>query len=266
MSFITISGNIAVGKTSLVRKLVNFLNSMKDDNTIKDKKINDKNEYENDNIVTSHIDKYKDYKVVIVENEKENNKTVSVIASVTIAEEFSEPVYSNPYLEKFYLDKKRWSFHMEVFLLNVRYRQHLQILKIINNIQNNCCQEYYAIQDRSVYEDTVFVKALYELEEIDETDYTTYMDLFQNMVQSINYPDIIVYLRASPETCLKRIKQRGRNCEQNIDLKYLSIIHKYYDELMTKILPNYVKVLIIDWEEFKSEHFIWDKIISFMNK
>ncbi len=135
-------------------------------------------------------------------------------------EPFYEAVDDNPYLADFYRDMRAWSFHSQIFFLARRLRHHYQLLDHPGPV----------VQDRSVYEDAeVFARNLYQQGSIDERDYRTYRDLYESMLQFLPPPDVVVYLHASVETLLKRIRMRGRDFEQDIDPAYLEQLNVLYD-------------------------------------
>jgi len=134
---------------------------------------------------------------------------------------FYEAVDDNPYLPDFYRDMRAWSFHSQVFFLARRLQHHRQIV--------DCPQS--AIQDRSVYEDAeIFARNLYEQGLMSPRDYQTYRELYEAMTLFLPPPDLIVYLRASVPTLMKRIRSRGRSYEQAIDREYLEQLNALYEE------------------------------------
>ena len=151
---------------------------------------------------------------------------------------FFEPVDKNEYLPLFYGNKNKYSFQMQIYLLNYRFRQHQLILS-----------HKYTIQDRCIYEDTIFAKMLSESGYMEKLDYETYKNLLLNMSKFLNSPDLIVYLDITPEIALERIKKRNRECEKNITLEYLTSLHKGYDEWIT-VIEDTIPVLRIPWEHF----------------
>ncbi len=156
-----------------------------------------------------------------------------------------EPVKENPYLEKFYRDKKRYGFNMQIFLLNKRFRQHQHII----------WRDESSVQDRTIYEDCIFAKMLYESGDIDPLDYQTYRELFQNMTNFLHNIDIIIYLDVEPEIAFERIKMRGRECEKDLPLEYLKALRTGYEEWLKEISQR-MKVIRIDWNEFKDIDYI----------
>ncbi len=135
-------------------------------------------------------------------------------------EPFLEGVADNPYLADFYADMRRWSFHSQIFFLAQRLRHHRQLLDRPNSV----------IQDRTVYEDAeIFARNLYLSRQMSERDYLTYRDLYQAVAAILPPPDLVIYLRASVETLLHRIRQRGRPYEQQIDPAYVQRLNDLYE-------------------------------------
>jgi deoxyadenosine/deoxycytidine kinase len=133
---------------------------------------------------------------------------------------FYEPVAENPYLVDFYRDMRAWAFHSQIFFLTHRLRTHRQLIDHPTS----------AIQDRSVYEDAeVFAHNLYRQGLISERDYAAYRELYQVLCEFLPPPDLVVYLRASVPTLLKRITQRGRDYERQITAVYLGQLNELYE-------------------------------------
>ena len=136
-------------------------------------------------------------------------------------EPFFEAVDENPYLADFYADMRTWSFHSQIFFLSRRLRHHRQLLDRPNSV----------VQDRSVYEDAeIFARNLYLQGDMDERDYRSYRELYEVLTSFLPPPDLVVYLRASVPTLLKRIARRGREYERNISADYLSRLNALYEE------------------------------------
>jgi deoxyadenosine/deoxycytidine kinase len=136
-------------------------------------------------------------------------------------EPFLEAVDDNPYLADFYGDMRRWSFHSQIYFLSRRLRHHWQLLQRANSV----------IQDRTVYEDAeIFARNLHRQGMMDERDYRSYWELYQVVTTVLPPPDLIVYLRASVDTCQERIRLRGRSYEQDIESAYLAQLNKLYEE------------------------------------
>jgi hypothetical protein len=129
----------------------------------------------------------------------------------------------------------RWSFPLQIFFLNNRFRAHQ---KISLGTQS-------AIQDRSIYEDAnIFARNLYETGYMEERDYRNYLELYGSMCQFLNPPDLVIYLRKSLPRLKEQIARRARDYEKNIPDEYLVNLSRYYDEWMAQY--DLGKKLIID--------------------
>lgn len=134
---------------------------------------------------------------------------------------FFEPEGENPYLADFYKDMQTWAFHSQIFFLTRRLRAHRNLFHHPTSV----------IQDRSVYEDAeVFAKNLFVQGNMGERDYQSYRELYQVLTEFLPPPDLVVYLRASTNTLLNRIVQRGRTYELDIPSDYLDQLNGLYEE------------------------------------
>lgn len=134
---------------------------------------------------------------------------------------FYESVDNNPYLSDFYGDMKRWSFHLQVYFLSNRFKNHKQIVEMPESV----------VQDRSIYEDVeIFARNLHEMGNMDVRDYENYRELFGIMIGYLKPPDLLIYLRANIETLLKQIRLRGRSYEQSISKEYLNLLNSSYED------------------------------------
>ncbi|RYG72728.1 deoxynucleoside kinase [Lentibacillus lipolyticus] len=134
-----------------------------------------------------------------------------------------EKVETNPYLEKFYNDFERWSFHLQIYFLAERFKEQKRIFEYGGGF----------VQDRSIYEDTgIFAKMHYENGTMPETDYETYKNLFDAMVMTpyFPHPDLLIYLEGSFDEVLERIQSRGRTMEQNTPISYWEEMYNRYEE------------------------------------
>ncbi|MGD6819142.1 deoxynucleoside kinase [Metabacillus sp. 84] len=133
-----------------------------------------------------------------------------------------EKVETNPYLDKFYADFERWSFHLQIYFLAERFKEQKRIFEYGGGF----------IQDRSIYEDTgIFAKMHYEKGTMTEVDYETYTNLFDAMVMTpyFPHPDLLIYLEGSLEDILSRIERRGRPMEQQTPVSYWEEMHERYE-------------------------------------
>lgn len=157
---------------------------------------------------------------------------------------YYEPVLDNPYLEPFYGDMTRWSFHLQVFFLSRRFALQRQLLE----------RGRSAVQDRSMYEDSeIFARILYRRGHMEERDYHAYRDLFAEMAGYLRAPDLIVYMKASPATTMERIARRGRGMESGIDPDYITELHNAYENWAAHI-HRIAPVLVVDTERLDLKH------------
>ncbi len=131
-----------------------------------------------------------------------------------------EDVDHNPYLHSFYEDMQRWSFNLQVYFLNSRFRQVVEIRQSGKNI----------IQDRTIYEDAyIFAPNLHEMNLMSTRDFENYRSLFELMNTFIQPPDLLIYLKASVSTLVEQIQKRGRDYEESIRLDYLKLLNNRYE-------------------------------------
>ena len=146
-----------------------------------------------------------------------------------------EDVENNPYLNDFYKDMQRWSFNLQVYFLNSRFRQ-------IINIRDSG-KKY--IQDRTIYEDAfIFAPNLHAMGLMSTRDFENYKEIFNLMDSFIKSPDLLIYLRASVPTLVEQIQKRGRDYENSIRIDYLTRLNERYEAWIGKY--NKGKTLIID--------------------
>lgn len=132
-----------------------------------------------------------------------------------------ESVADNPYLAEFYADMRQWSFHLQVFFLGHRAKQHLALAHSPES----------TIADRSIYEDAfIFARALHHLGNLNERDYQSYRTVFDLVMAGLPHPDLLLYLRAPVSVLLERIRKRGRGMESGISADYLSLLDTFYEE------------------------------------
>lgn len=154
-----------------------------------------------------------------------------------------ETVVNNPYIEDYYRNIPRWSFAMEVFYLKERFRDMLEIAKAKNTI----------IQDRSIFEGVyVFAANNHNMGYLDDRDFSTYMELFESMMMRVNYPRLLIYLRASLQHLVANIENRGRSFEQGMPIDYLENLNKLYDDFVLNKYP--APKLVIDVDNLDFQH------------
>ena len=149
-----------------------------------------------------------------------------------------ESVDKNPYLDDFYAEMERWSFNLQVYFLNSRFRQFLEFRKTGKNI----------IQDRTIYEDAhIFAPNLYAMGLMTNRDYGNYTSLFELMENLVTPPDLLIYLRANISTLVEQIHKRGREYENFISIDYLSRLNERYEAWISTY--NKGKLLIVDVDD-----------------
>ncbi|WP_430909015.1 deoxynucleoside kinase [Maribacter sp. 2-571] len=131
-----------------------------------------------------------------------------------------EEVVDNPYLDDFYNQMERWSFNLQIYFLNHRYRQILAIRESGKNV----------IQDRTIYEDAfIFAPNLHAMGLMTNRDFTNYKSLFELMESLVQPPELLIYLRSSIPNLVKQIHKRGREYENTISIDYLSRLNERYE-------------------------------------
>lgn len=146
-----------------------------------------------------------------------------------------ESVEENPYLDDFYAEMERWSFNLQVFFLNSRFRQILELRETGKKI----------IQDRTIYEDAhIFAPNLHAMGLMTNRDFKNYSSLFDLMEKLVTPPDLLIYLRSSIPTLVGQIHKRGREYENSISIDYLSRLNERYEAWITTYKKG--KLLIID--------------------
>jgi len=134
-----------------------------------------------------------------------------------------ESVVDNPYLADFYADMKQWSFHLQVFFLGHRGKQHLEM----------AADPRSAIIDRSIYEDAyIFARALNVMGNLNERDYQAYRQVFDMIVHGLPAPSLLIYLKAPVPVLMERIRRRARNIETGISADYLTLLDGLYEDWM----------------------------------
>ena len=154
-----------------------------------------------------------------------------------------EDVDDNPYLVSFYEDMQRRSFNLQIYFLNSRFRQILDIRNSGNNV----------VQDRTIFEDAyIFAENLYDMGLMSDRDYNNYLSLFNLMSSYMQAPDLLIYLRASIPTLVRQIAKRNRAYEQSIRIDYLKSLNDKYEKWISSYDKG--KVLIIESDDVEFEN------------
>jgi deoxyadenosine/deoxycytidine kinase len=166
----------------------------------------------------------------------------------------------NPYISDFYEDMQRWSFNLQVYFLNVRYKN---IKKIRENNKP-------VIQDRTIYEDAnIFAPNLHAMGLMSTRDFENYTSLFNSLNDMIKAPDLLIYLRGTIPTLVKQIQQRGRDYEDSIRLDYLKRLNERYEAWISTYKLGKLVILNIDELDFENDtnddNFVINKIEAELN-
>ena len=171
-----------------------------------------------------------------------------------------EDVDTNPYLQSFYEDMRRWSFNLQVYFLNSRFRQVVDIRKKGKSV----------IQDRTIYEDAyIFAPNLHAMGLMTTRDFDNYSSLFELMSTFIQPPDLLIYLKASVPTLVNQIQKRGREYENSIRLDYLKSLNERYEQWIEGYTNGKLLVIEVDNLNFQKNPedlgFIIEKINAEIN-
>jgi deoxyadenosine/deoxycytidine kinase len=166
-----------------------------------------------------------------------------------------EDVADNPYLDDFYKDMKRWSFNVQIYFLNSRFQQVLDIRKSGETV----------VQDRTIYEDAfIFAPNLHEMGLMEKRDFENYISLFSLMGSLVQPPDLLIYLRASVAKLVSQIQKRGREYETTIRIDYLTKLNERYENWIKSYTPGKLLIIDVDYIDFSENKqdlsFVLDKI------
>jgi deoxyadenosine/deoxycytidine kinase len=151
-----------------------------------------------------------------------------------------EPVDFNPYLADFYEDMERWSFNLQIYFLNKRFRDIVEISKSSDVI----------VQDRTIYEDAcIFAPNLHDMGLMSSRDFDNYQELFELMISLVRPPDLLIYLRSSIPNIVNNIHKRGREYENSIRIDYLTGLHERYEKWISEYKDG--KLLIVDVDRLR---------------
>lgn len=164
-----------------------------------------------------------------------------------------EAVEHNPYLADFYNDMHRWSFNLQIYFLNSRLKQLLEI-------QNS---DTTIIQDRTIYEDAhIFAPNLHEMGLMSSRDFENYAHFFKTIKSMVKPPDLMIYLKASIPTLVDQIQRRGRDYEDNIRLDYLKRLNEHYNHWVDNYKDGKLLIIDIDNTNFADKPEDFAKVIS----
>ena len=157
-----------------------------------------------------------------------------------------EPVDNNPYLDDFYADMPRWSFNLQIYFLNKRFQEVVEISKSTDTI----------IQDRTIFEDArIFAPNLHGMGMMSDRDFDNYNDLFELMISLVKLPDLMIYIRSTVPNLISQIQKRGREYERSIRIDYLAGLNERYENWIKTYEGN---LIIIDGDNTKFESNVQD--------
>ena len=152
-----------------------------------------------------------------------------------------EPVDNNPYLDDFYADMPRWAFNLQIYFLNKRFKEVVEISK----------SEETIIQDRTIFEDArIFAPNLHGMGMMSDRDFENYSDLFDLMISLVKLPDLMIYIRSTVPNLISQIQKRGRDFEKSIRIDYLAGLNERYEEWIKDYKGN---LIIVDGDNIKFE-------------
>ncbi len=153
-----------------------------------------------------------------------------------------EPVDNNPYLNDFYADMERWSFNLQIYFLNKRFKEVVEISKSQDTI----------IQDRTIFEDArIFAPNLHDMGMMSDRDFANYNDLFELMMSLVGFPDLMIYIRTSIPTIVGQIQKRGREYEKSIRIDYLQGLQQRYEDWIAGYQGN---LIVVEGDTVKFEN------------
>ena len=153
-----------------------------------------------------------------------------------------EPVDNNPYLDDFYEDMERWSFNLQIYFLNKRFKEVVEISKSQDTI----------IQDRTIFEDAkIFAPNLHEMGMMSHRDFDNYSALFDLMMSLVKLPDLMIYIRSTIPNLVAQIQKRGREFEKSIRIDYLQGLAKRYEDWIEQYDGQ---LIIVDGDKVKFEN------------
>ncbi|MBC8060664.1 MAG: deoxynucleoside kinase [Clostridiaceae bacterium] len=164
---------------------------------------------------------------------------------------FLEPVTDNPLLDKFYYNRKRYAFPLQIFFLNRRFAMLKEAIQVEN-----------AIMDRSIYGDVIFARLLSEGGDMEQEEYDLYEELLANMLEHVQAPKLMIYLQTSVEDMVKKIKKRGRDYEQVVELAYWQKLNTEYEDYFKSFNVSPLLVIKVEGLDFVENEEHRQKVIK----
>lgn len=170
-------------------------------------------------------------------------------------EAFEEPVVDNPILPKFYYDRKRYSFPLQIFFLNKRFKH----IKEASHIHKS-------VLDRSIYGDAIFAKMLCHGGDMEDEEYAIYEELLENMLEHVAKPKLMIYLEVSVDEAIRRIQKRGFEYEQVVEREYWETLNNEYRTFFDQYTISPILKINVDALDFEKNSKDLDYIIELINE
>jgi len=157
---------------------------------------------------------------------------------------FYERNEENPYLADFYGDMERWAYHSQVYFLSLKFQTHKKLQSLGRTV----------IQDRTIYEDAeIFAENLHRQGILTGRDYKAYRRLYETIIEDLNPPDLLIYLKTGLRTVKKRLTLRGREFEAGVDPEYLKSLGRLYKRWIGGYTLSPVLVIDADRLDFLND-------------
>lgn len=168
---------------------------------------------------------------------------------------FEEPVVDNPILEKFYYDRQRYSFPLQVFFLNKRFK-HIKEASAITN----------SVLDRSIYGDAIFAKMLCDKGEMSVEEFELYKELLENMLEHVKAPKLMIYLEISVDEAMGRIQKRGRDYEQIVERAYWQKLNDEYRTYFDNYDVSPILKINVDGVDFENNPEHRERVLALIDE
>ena len=201
------------------------------------------------------VSKEEEYDMVVIEGVVGVGKSslMNILATQGY-EAFEEPVVDNPVLDKFYHDRTRYSFPLQVFFLNKRF-EHIKQAKDVSR----------AVMDRSIYGDAIFARMLNLSQEMSDEEFQIYTELLANMLEHVHTPKLMVYLEISVDEAMRRIQKRGRDYEQIVEREYWEKLNAEYTNYFNEYELSPILKINVDNLDFENNAEDRDYVLKLIN-
>jgi len=168
----------------------------------------------------------------------------SGLKSVVFPEPVDKPAFRR-FLGRYYGDQQRWGLTFQMYALKERFKQHTLAAELAVN-------GFDVLQDRSIYTDSCFGTLVRDAGNMDVDEWEVYADTFGAMKRFLRYPDLVIYLRTTPQVCDSRIRTRQRSEESGIPMDYLQKLHEKHEQFAVE-MARFTRVVVLDWDDFNQK-------------